>query len=132
MTMWAKVSWRYEGIHFFPNMPEELSHVGFLENEHRHEFHCTVWVEVRHDNRDIEYIDLKRALKEKFGDNNMNNKSCEMVAREICGFVLHRHPNRLIKVEVLEDGENGALFEPDWIADNPKLDENLWTLDEEF
>ena len=39
-----------------------------------------------------------------------------------------RHPGRLIKVEVLEDGENGA-FEPDWIADNPQLDANIWTLE---
>jgi hypothetical protein len=109
--MWAKVTWRYEGLHHFPEMPAKLDHVAFLGHEHRHEFHCTVWVEVKHDNRDIEYIDLKRALKAEFGDNNMNHKSCEMVARDIAEFVWGRHGSRPLKVEVLEDGENGALFE---------------------
>lgn len=132
MTMWAKVTWRFEGTHHFPDMPKELEHVKFLENQHRHIFHCTVWIEVHHDNRDVEYIDLQRACKTRFKDGEMDNKSCEMIARDICGFVLHRHPGRLIKVEVLEDGENGALFEPDWIADNPLLDANIWTLEEDF
>lgn len=111
--MWAKVQFRYEGLHKYPNMPEDMSHVGFLANEHRHEFHCTVWVEVFHDNRDVEYIDLKRALRERYdrGTVDMDYKSCEMMAREIAEFVLKRHGDRYIKVEVLEDGENGALYE---------------------
>jgi hypothetical protein len=112
MVMWAKVTWRFEGTHFFPDMPEELKHVAFLGNEHRHIFHCTVWVEVKHDNRDIEYIDLKRALKDNFGDGQMDYKSCEMMAKDICAFVAKRHGKREIKIQVLEDGENGALYEP--------------------
>jgi len=111
--MWAKVQWRFEGTHYFPNMPAELEHVKFLEFKHRHEFHCTVWAEVKHDNREIEYLDLKKALKEAFSDGNWNGKSCEMIARNIADFVWERHGDRMLKVQVLEDGENGALFEPE-------------------
>ena len=67
---------------------------------------------MKHDNRDIEYIDLKRALKAKFADGQMDHKSCEMMAKDICLFVAKRHGKREIKVQVLEDGENGALYEP--------------------
>ena len=112
MVMWAKVSWIFEGTHRFPNMPKELAHVEFLGSEHRHEFYCTVWVEVKHDNREIEYIDLKRALKANFGDGALDFKSCEMMSKDICQFVVKRHGRREIKVQVLEDNENGALYEP--------------------
>ena len=81
------MTWRFEGTHHFPDMPDNLEHVKFLENEHRHIFHCTA-AEVHHDNRDVEYIDLKRACKERFKDGAMDNKSCEMIARDIFRFVL--------------------------------------------
>ena len=106
--MWAKVTWRYEGLHHFPDMPKELDHVAFLGHEHRHEFHCTVWVEVKHDNRDIEYIDLKRALKAEFGDNNMNHKSCEMIADDLYMQINNKYPGRFVVIDVAEDGENGC------------------------
>ena len=41
----------------------------------------------------------------------MNKKSCEMLAEEVIKLIKKRYPERAVKVEVSEDGENGALVE---------------------
>ena len=35
-------------------------------------------------------------------------KSCEMMARELAGYIGEKYPDRDIAVEVSEDGENGC------------------------
>ena len=54
-----------EGIHFYPNAPEEVS---FLRHPHRHMFHFRVEMEVFHDNRDVEFIMWKREMESLYSD----------------------------------------------------------------
>lgn len=112
MIRWAKVTCRFEGMHRYPDAPAEVS---FLKHLHRHIFHITVFVEQFHNERDVEYIMLKRWL-ETFVDVAPwpEEMSCEAIAERVGTEVCAKHPGRRVMVEVNEDGENGALveFEP--------------------
>lgn len=106
---WAKVTFQFEGLHMYKDAPEEVS---FLRTPHRHLFHATVWVQQHHNERDIEYLQFKFYLQRLFQNGwNFVESSCEEMAEQIGMAVIRRYPDRLIKVEVLEDGENGALLE---------------------
>ena len=91
-----------------------------LRERHRHVFEVTVWAKQTHDNRDLEYIMLKRDLErwaeEDLGDGSepieLGEMSCEMVAKELIQYLRDEYDEvRAYKAEVLEDGENGALVE---------------------
>lgn len=114
-TTWAKVSLRFDAHHRWDDAFEEVE---FLQNEHRHEFHVTVQVQQFHDDRDVEYIHLKRQLtswiKDDYipDDRDLGQRSCEMMAEDILKKLMLWHgSDRAYKVEVTEDGENGALVE---------------------
>ena len=53
------VKTQYEGIHCWPEAPDE---VNFLKSLHRHIFNIEVEVEVHNDDRDIEFIMLKHRI----------------------------------------------------------------------
>ena len=59
------VTFQKEGIHRYPEAltNPELEDVKFLGYDHRHIFHFRVDLEVRHDNRDVEFIQMKRWLE---------------------------------------------------------------------
>lgn len=119
-TIWAKITARFEGIHWYPGAPLD---VAFLAHPHRHIFHVTVWVEQFHDDRDVEFIRFKRQLQDwckaleaptwspTVADTDENCGSCEMMARRLWGIIALEYPDRRLKVEVSEDGENGAVLE---------------------
>lgn len=115
-TIWAKITTRFEALHMWPESPRE---VYFLKFPHRHMFHVTVWVEQFHEERDVEYILFKRWLDGKIlnliaDPAAVMTWSCETWARNIMLSIEGRAEtgvNRRIKVEVTEDGENGALVE---------------------
>jgi len=44
-------------------------------------------------------------------DVNQGMFSCEMMSNFLHGLISEKFPNRDIKIEVSEDGENGALYE---------------------
>jgi hypothetical protein len=110
------VTFRREGVHCYPAALTEsnLEDVKFLGHPHRHMFHFKVWIEVFHDDRDIEFIQFKRQLENFYIDNTLqlNNKSCEMIARDLHEQIIARYPDRSreIWIEVSEDGENGCLL----------------------
>lgn len=108
-TIW--VTFQKEGIHNYPQAAN-LPGVEFLQYPHRHQFHFTIELEVFHDDRDIEFILFKRELEQLFEDGviELNHKSCEMLARDICEYIHQTYPNRYMKVTVSEDGENGATL----------------------
>lgn len=102
-----------EGMHYYLDASEKhgLS-VKFLEYPHRHMFHIEVRVSVKHDNRDKEFILLKREVIEylhsKYYQEELNvldfrKMSCEMIAKDLM-FVFHAD-----SVKVSEDDENYAL-----------------------
>lgn len=99
------VNLQVEGIHQWDGC--DIEEVIFLIHPHRHIFHIEVHKEVSHADRDIEIIQLKRQIKNWFGDEPVifGSKSCEMIAEELLAAV------GAVYVKVLEDGENGAIVE---------------------
>ncbi len=114
------VTFSKEGIHFYPGADTDpklatgdWDDVGFLGYKHRHIFHFKVWIEVFHDDRDIEFIQFKRWLERLYNDDviQLNNKSCEMIADDLAYTIRDEYPGRWIKVSVAEDNENGCEME---------------------
>lgn len=109
MMKYVCVQTRYEAIHFYPDAPDE---VAFLRNLHRHEFQVNVTMEVFHGNRDVELILLKRFLNDTINASipKTSDISCEVMASLIADALRDKYgPARWLQVQVLEDGENGAL-----------------------
>ena len=106
------VSFQVEGSHHWPEAKFVFPEVGFLSNSHRHMFHFKCYATVTHTDRDEEFIMLQRKLKKQlrvnFGGNilEFGRMSCE----DIGEWMLENNEN-LYKVEVFEDGENGAIVE---------------------
>jgi hypothetical protein len=113
------VTFQKEGMHRYPAAatdPELATgdeyDVSFLAHPHRHIFHFRVWIDVVHNDRDIEFIQFKRWLENLYRDSTLqlDYKSCEMMADDLYIQIANRYPNRAVWIEVSEDGENGALI----------------------
>lgn len=108
------VSFQKEGIHCYPDaaINSNLKDVKFLAHPHRHMFHFKVYIQVFHDDRDIEFILFKRQLEELYSLDTLqlNNKSCEMIAKDLHKAIIIRYPDREVWIEVSEDGENGCFL----------------------
>ena len=110
------VTFRKEGIHKYPAALTDpnLADVQFLGYPHRHMFHFRVWIDVFHNDRDLEFIQFKRWCESLYNSDNsvlsLNHKSCEMIADDLYIQIASRYPNRAVWIEVSEDGENGALI----------------------
>lgn len=113
------VTFRKEGIHLYPAAKDDPKlatgdeyDVSFLGFPHRHIFHFKVYIQVFHDDRDIEFIQFKRWLENLYnkGTLELNHKSCEMIANDLHDAINARYPNREVWIEVSEDGENGCFI----------------------
>lgn len=113
------ITFRKEGIHCYPAAATDPMlatgdkyDVSFLGTPHRHIFHFRVWIDVFHNDRDIEFIQFKRWLENLYsgGILELNYKSCEMIADDLYLEIAKRYSNRTVWIEVAEDGENGALI----------------------
>ena len=110
------VTWQREGIHKYPAALTDpaLADVQFLGYPHRHIFHFRVWIDVFHNDRDLEFIQFKRWCESLYNRDNsvlsLDHKSCEMIADDLYIQIAQRYPGRVIHIEVAEDGENGALI----------------------
>jgi hypothetical protein len=111
------VTFRKEGIHRYPAAATDLAlcspgeyDVSFLGNAHRHIFHFQVWIDVFHNDRDIEFIQFKRWLEGLYSKDilDLDFKSCEMIADDLYLQIAARYPKRAVKIDVSEDGENGC------------------------
>jgi len=114
------VTFRKEGIHKYPAAATDPAlatgdeyDVSFLGVPHRHIFHFRVWIDVFHNDRDIEFIQFKRWLENLFRDStlSLDYKSCEMIADDLYTEISSRYPGRSVWIEVAEDGENGCLIQ---------------------
>jgi hypothetical protein len=101
--IWITTS--FEGFHSYPDAPDE---VAFLRAEHRHMFHFRVYIEVFHDDRDIEFFMFKRHVEKMIEHITINHKSCEMISDDLYNAIRAEYPNRAITIEVSEDLENGS------------------------
>ena len=119
------ITFKKEGIHKYPAAATDPAlatgdeyDVSFLASPHRHIFHFRVWIDVFHNDRDIEFIQFKRWLENLYTTNKDNNgsvleldfKSCEMLADDLYVQIAARYPERAVWIEVAEDGENGCLI----------------------
>ncbi len=115
------VTFRKEGIHKYPAALTDPNlatgdkyDVSFLGHPHRHIFHFRVWINVTHNDRDIEFIQFKRWLEELYnGDQavlQLDYKSCEMMSDDLYDMISKKYPNREVWIEVSEDGENGSFI----------------------
>ena len=128
MRMNIIVNFKFEGIHQWSGVmkdgDEKIKNVEFLKHPHRHIFHVTAKKEVKHDDRDIEIIQLKRQMERMFSAHKipalLGETSCEQLAKTFIKTF------DLCYCSVLEDGENGAEA---W-ADTP-VNEDL-SIDELF
>ena len=110
------ITWQKEGIHKYPAALTDpaLADVQFLGYPHRHQFHFRVWIDVFHNDRDLEFIQFKRWCESLYSGHgavlSLDYKSCEMMADDLYIQIASRYPGRVIHIEVAEDGENGALI----------------------
>lgn len=115
------VTFQREGVHKYPAALEDpklatgdWDDVSFLGYPHRHQFHFRVWLEVFHNDRDVEFIQFKRWLERLYGDDQvleLDYKSCEMIADDLAEQIQARYPGRWLKISVAEDNENGCEIE---------------------
>ena len=114
------VTFTKEGIHKYPAALDDPAlatgdeyDVSFLGYPHRHIFHFKVWIEVFHDDREIEFIQFKRWLEGLYGKDilQLDYKSCEMIADDLYTEIDSKYPNRYVKISVAEDNENGCEVE---------------------
>ncbi len=113
------VTFRKEGIHMYPAAATDPKlatgdeyDVSFLGTPHRHIFHFKVYIQVFHDDRDIEFIQFKRWLEKCYTDGTLelDHKSCEMIAEDLHATIEARYPGREVWIDVSEDGENGCFI----------------------
>ena len=126
------ITFRKEGIHKYPAAATDPMlatgdeyDVSFLAVPHRHIFHFRVWIDVFHNDRDIEFIQFKRWLENLYrkGTLALDYKSCEMMADDLYIQIAGRYPGRAVWIEVAEDGENGCLIK--YEISRPNLSVNI-------
>ncbi len=119
------VTFSKEGIHKYPAALEDPNlatgdwdDVSFLGYPHRHIFHFKVWLEVFHNDRDVEFIQFKRWMERLYAEVDsstavlqLDYKSCEMIADELAEHIQAMYPGRWLKISVAEDNENGCEIE---------------------
>ena len=118
------VTFQKEGTHMYPGADTDpklatggWDDVSFLGVPHRHIFHFRVWIDVLHNDRDIEFIQFKRWMERLYQEVDsstsvlqLDHKSCEMMADDLYIQIADKYPGRAVWIEVSEDGENGALI----------------------
>lgn len=104
------------GMHCWPNVPAGPR--AYLGHWHRHLFHFHVTVRVNHDDRDVEFHDLRdhihtwlRTFPVLQADlTDFGGRSCEHLARDLCSH-LTRLSLPVLRVSVSEDGEFTSTLE---------------------
>jgi hypothetical protein len=107
-TIW--VTSRFAAFHRWVDAPKSTL---FLRDFHRHVFHVKLSVRVSHQNRQVEFFDLKSRL-EKYLDEMYVGKRFELSCEQIAADLLRRFS--ACWCEVSEDGENGAVVEQGDVA----------------
>ena len=114
------VTFSKEGLHKYPAALTDPNlatgdeyDVSFLGYIHRHIFKFKVWIEVKHDDRDVEFIQFKRWLENLYAGDilKLDFKSCEMISDDLHTKITETYPERDVWIEVSEDGENGSYTE---------------------
>jgi len=99
-VVWIQTS--FEGFHCWKDAPREVM---FLRSDHRHIFHVKLGVQVVHQDRDVEFFQLKKRVDD-FIKEHYQGKWFRYSCEQIAGQLLTKFDADF--VEVSEDGENGA------------------------
>ena len=102
-----------EGFHKWKEAPQNSSE-DYLAFRHRHMFYFKCSAEVTDDDREIEFISMRRAIKLFLFNNyglpcEFGEKSCEMIAQNGIDFMRSKYGDRAYLVDVSEDDENGSV-----------------------
>ena len=109
---YIKIRTEFEGFHHYPGAGSIDPRIQFLENEHRHIFKVEVKISVTHLDRELEFFLVKWALQDYLTANQMNHKSCEMIATDILEQHLKpRYGERYYEIVVSEDGESDGIVQ---------------------
>ncbi len=110
IATYIKIRFEFEGIHCWPEAPEQVS---FLKNSHRHLFKVEAVMNVHHHDREMEFFIVKKDLQElvKTLGFDLGRMSCEDMAHRIYQHIRFVYNRSFVRVEVSEDGENAAIIE---------------------
>lgn len=104
---------KVEGFHNYPGAPQVCA---FLRNSHRHIFHIRCWFDVQDSNREIEFITMANKIASML--NTDFGTPCQfgmMACEHIAEYIINNAKKNALpipsKVEVLEDGDGGAIVE---------------------
>ncbi len=100
------VTTRVVAFHKWPGAPDDCA---YLRDLHRHVFHVRGEMPVSHHDRDIEFIGLKLQTKAAIEDALATRQTDTWSCEHWCHFLINAIG--FSKVEVSEDGENGAIVE---------------------
>ena len=108
--MKIEVTDSFLGTHFWKDCPFE--EVAFLKHEHHHDFIVKASCVVVHDDRDIEFLRVRKAIRKFMSSNYVKQyeiirfcgRSCEMISTEITEFLKNTFGDKNWKVSVSEDG----------------------------
>lgn len=109
-----------EGYHAYPAAANDPSlatgdyyDVSHLAHRHMHYFYFKVWVEVTHNDRQIEFIQLRRWLENLYDTRTLelNNMSCEMISDALFTKISEKFPGKEIRIDISEDNINGSYVE---------------------
>lgn len=118
MRSYIFITTSFVGLHYWPAAKAPVT---YLAHPHRHVFKIRVEIPVTHDDREIEFIQVKERLDDYLTPwktagvpshtHDLGACSCETLARDIADVLNSWYPDRRVaSVEVSEDGENGAIL----------------------
>ncbi len=115
INMFVVVKTSFEALHCWQNIPSAHKSQ-FLKYPHRHKFNFELTFRVFHDDRDLEFFELKDlidrtliAMYPKQEDEllpNLGSMSCEMLAENL---LLYFKTLNCVTVKVIEDDENAGI-----------------------
>lgn len=106
-----------DGLHWWSDAHDARA---YLRSPHRHRFVCTVRLHVTHDDRDVEWHDLRDHIRHALhqqaqqtvaGSVSFGGQSCEALARGVARDLTRLGLN-VDRVAVSEDGEFTAYHYP--------------------
>ena len=103
------VTFQKPGVHQYPAAPDDVQ---YLRAPHRHLFKFKVKIQVWHDDREIEFHQFLNWVEGLYsGEQSLSliNSSCEMISDSLAAIIQSRYPDRLLQIEVWEDGECGSV-----------------------
>ena len=103
------VTFQKPGVHQYPAAPDDVQ---YLRAPHHHLFKFKVKIQVWHDDREIEFHQFLNWVEGLYSGEqslSLNNSSCEMISDSLAAIIQSRYPDRLLQIEVWEDGECGSV-----------------------